>query len=75
MLLCSWCDEPATVRLVSDSDARDHTHAACDEHNAMWGRLYRRAVSVGREADVDLRDPAAPRARSSAQMASPRTVA
>ncbi len=75
MLLCSWCDEPATVRLVSDNDARDHTHPACDEHNEMWGRLYRRAVAVSREPALDLRSPGRPHRRDAADRSSPRTVA
>jgi hypothetical protein len=57
-VLCSWCDETATYVLLADSNHRNHDHPACDEHNAMWGRLYRRAVALGRPAVIDLRDPA-----------------
>ena len=54
-MLCAWCDDEATVYLVSDTDSRANADAACDEHDAMWGKLYRRSVSVRRFVEVDLR--------------------
>ena len=54
-LLCSWCDADATYHLVADVDSRDNVHAACDEHEQQWGRLYRRSVSVVHHPVVDLR--------------------
>jgi len=55
-LLCSWCDAEATYHLVADADSRDNVHAACDLHELLWGRLYRRSVSVVHHPVVDLRD-------------------
>ena len=54
-MLCSWCDEEATVYLVSDTDSHAHADAACYEHDAMWGKLYRRSVPLRRYVEVDLR--------------------
>jgi hypothetical protein len=54
-MLCAWCDDEATVYLVSDSDSHANADAACDEHDAMWGKLYRRSVPLRRYAEVDLR--------------------
>ena len=54
-LLCSWCDVDATYHLVADVDSRDSVHAACDEHEEQWGRLYRRSVSVVHHPVVDVR--------------------
>jgi hypothetical protein len=44
--------------LLADADLQNHDHPACDEHRAVWGHLYRRAVAMPPEstADVDLRD-------------------
>lgn len=55
---CSWCSAPATWVLLADADLAHHDHRACDEHRAVWGHLYRRAVAVREEpeAEVDLRD-------------------
>ena len=55
VMLCAWCDEEATVYLVSDADSHANADAACDEHDAMWGRLYRRSVPLRRHVEVDLR--------------------
>ena len=54
-LLCSWCDDAATYHLLADIDSRDNVHAACDEHERQWGRLYRRSVSVVHHPVVDVR--------------------
>ena len=54
-MLCAWCDDEATVYLVSDADSHVNADAACDEHDAIWGKLYRRSVPVRRFVEVDLR--------------------
>ena len=54
-MLCAWCDDEATAYLVSDVDSHRSADAACDEHDAMWGKLYRRSVPIRRYAVVDLR--------------------
>jgi hypothetical protein len=54
-MLCSWCDDAATYHLVADVDSHDNVHLACDAHEAQWGRLYRRSVSVAHHRVVDLR--------------------
>jgi hypothetical protein len=54
-LLCAWCDDAATYHLLADIDSHDNVHAACDEHERQWGRLYRRSVSVVHHPVVDLR--------------------
>lgn len=57
MRRCSWCDEPATVVLVSGGDHRYADHDACPTHEEQWGRLYRRTVRLRAEdAVLDLRD-------------------
>jgi len=56
MLCCCWCDDDATVYLVSDSDFRDPAHPACDAHESMWGKLYRRSVSISRLDAIDVRE-------------------
>jgi hypothetical protein len=55
-MLCCWCDDAATVYLVSDADSRNPAHPACDAHESMWGKLYRRSVSISRRALIDLRE-------------------
>ena len=57
-MLCAWCDDEATAYLVSDVDSHRIADAACDEHDAMWGRLYRRSVAIRRNTVVDLRSTA-----------------
>ena len=57
-MLCAWCDDEASVYLVSDVDSHRSADAACDEHDAMWGRLYRRSVAIRRNTVVDLRSTA-----------------
>ena len=61
-MLCSWCDDDATVFLVSDVDSRNNVDYACDVHEGLWGRLYRRSVSLAHHRVIDLRDPADPQA-------------
>jgi hypothetical protein len=41
---------------VADADLQHHDHAACDEHRATWGHLYRRTVAVAPDLVVDVRD-------------------
>jgi hypothetical protein len=57
-MLCSWCDDEATVFLVSDVDSHHNVDYACDTHESMWGRLYRRSVSLAHHEVTELRDPA-----------------